>query len=76
LPPESTQYQKDQQSSSVLDFVTTGVASNGGLVMAERVDKFTVNGKTVSLDIVGVFEVGDDGKVKRRTETRTQLDGN
>jgi limonene-1,2-epoxide hydrolase len=60
--------QEDLQILSDLIFGTTGIASNGGIVMTERVDRFTMNGKPQSLDTVGVFEVGDDGKVKRWRE--------
>lgn len=62
------QFKEDQQSSTDMVWETTGIASNNGLVMTERVDKFTMNGQQVSIDIVGVFEVGDDGKVKRWRE--------
>ena len=41
------------------------IASNGGTVMAERVDTFPIGGKPFSIEIVGVFEVGDDGRIHR-----------
>jgi limonene-1,2-epoxide hydrolase len=62
------QLQEDLQSMSDLIFETTGIAANGRVVMTERVDRFTMNGKSHSLDTVGVFEMGDDGKVKRWRE--------
>ena len=36
--------------------------------MTERSNTFTINGKRLTLDIVGVFDVGDDGKIKRWRE--------
>jgi limonene-1,2-epoxide hydrolase len=39
------------------------IASNGGTVMVERVDTFPIEGKPFSLEIVGVFVVGDDGLI-------------
>jgi limonene-1,2-epoxide hydrolase len=41
------------------------IASNGGTVMVERVDTWPMQGKTLSLENVGVFEVGGDGLIKR-----------
>ncbi|MFV1362783.1 nuclear transport factor 2 family protein [Mycolicibacterium elephantis] len=46
-----------------LDVVT--LAAKPGLVLAERVDYFTLNdGRKVELPVTGVFEV-DNGKIKR-----------
>jgi Limonene-1,2-epoxide hydrolase catalytic domain len=45
-----------------------GGAGGFWTVMTERVDKFTINGKPHNLDIVGVFAVGDDDKVRRWRE--------
>jgi limonene-1,2-epoxide hydrolase len=39
------------------------IASNGGTVMVERVDRFPIDGKPFSLEICGVFEVADDGLI-------------
>jgi limonene-1,2-epoxide hydrolase len=44
------------------------IASNGGTVIVERVDTFHIQGKQFSLDIVGVFEVGNDGRITRWRE--------
>jgi limonene-1,2-epoxide hydrolase len=57
--------QEDQQSASQMVWETKAVVSNGETVMTERSNTFTINGKRLTLDIVGVFEVGDDGKIKR-----------
>lgn len=37
----------------------TNIVSDGGRVVVERVDHFTVSGKTSSLPIMGIFEVQD-----------------
>jgi limonene-1,2-epoxide hydrolase len=44
------------------------IASNGGTVMAERVDTFPIQGRPFSVEIVGVFEVGRDGLIRRWQE--------
>ena len=36
--------------------------SNGDVVMNERIDRFTANGKAIALPVVGVFELRD-GKI-------------
>jgi len=36
--------------------------SRGNLVFTERVDRFTMNGRTVALPVAGVFEIRD-GKI-------------
>ena len=41
------------------------IASNGGTVMVERVDSFTLEGKPFSVEAVGVFEVAGDGLINR-----------
>jgi limonene-1,2-epoxide hydrolase len=37
--------------------------SSGGIVFDERVDSFELNGKWVSLPVVGVFEMSPNGKI-------------
>jgi limonene-1,2-epoxide hydrolase len=37
------QFKEDQQNSKDMVWETTRIASNGGLMMMERVDKFTMN---------------------------------
>lgn len=39
-------------------------ATAGNVVMNERVDSFDANGKHVSLPVMGVFEITNDGKIK------------
>lgn len=45
------------------DFKVTHQLSSGNLVMNERVDHLTVNGKTVLLPVAGIFEL-EGGKIK------------
>jgi limonene-1,2-epoxide hydrolase len=47
-----------------LEFKILHTASNGSVVMNERVDSFEVNGKRMSLPVVGVFETTANGKIK------------
>lgn len=44
------------------------IAANGATVMVERVDTANIEGKPFSFEIVGVFEVGADGLIKRWRE--------
>jgi len=39
-------------------------ATAGNVVMNERVDSFEANGKHISLPVMGVFEITNDGKIK------------
>jgi limonene-1,2-epoxide hydrolase len=41
------------------------LVADGQIVMAERVGRFTIGGKTFAMDTLGVFEVGADGRIKR-----------
>jgi limonene-1,2-epoxide hydrolase len=41
------------------------LVASGGLVMVERVDIFEMAGKTFDVEITGVFEVRDDGRITR-----------
>ena len=44
-------------------FDIRSLASDGGVVLTERVDHLTLNGKAVSLPVMGAFEVTSDGKI-------------
>jgi limonene-1,2-epoxide hydrolase len=46
-----------------LEFEVTHVASNGNVVLTERVDHFHVGDRTISLPVMGTFEV-DGGRIK------------
>lgn len=41
------------------------LVASGGLVMVERVDVFEMAGHTFDVEITGVFEVSDDGRITR-----------
>lgn len=44
------------------------IASRGGTVMVERVDKFPIRGEEFTMDAVCVVEVGSDGRITRWRE--------
>jgi limonene-1,2-epoxide hydrolase len=47
-----------------IDFEIHHLASSGNVVMTERTDHFDLaSGKTASLPVMGVFEVGHDGHI-------------
>jgi limonene-1,2-epoxide hydrolase len=46
-----------------IEFHVTNIAASGPVVMTERVDVFTLGGKTFDLQVMGTFEV-NDGKIK------------
>lgn len=41
------------------------LVASGGTVMVERADIFETQGRSFDLEVVGVFEVDDDGKITR-----------
>jgi limonene-1,2-epoxide hydrolase len=45
-----------------------GQAGRFSRVMVERVDTVPIQGKLISFEVVGVFEVGGDGLIKRFQE--------
>ena len=45
-----------------IEFRVINIAANGPVVMTERVDVFTLPGKTFELPVMGTFEVSD-GKI-------------
>ena len=50
-------------SGVVVDIET--LVADGQIVIAERVDTFEVQGKSFGFEVVGVFELNGDGKIKR-----------
>jgi limonene-1,2-epoxide hydrolase len=46
-----------------IEFRVINIAANGPVVLTERVDVFTLAGKTFDLQVMGAFEV-NDGKIK------------
>jgi limonene-1,2-epoxide hydrolase len=49
--------------SPTMEFEILAMASNGAVVMTERVDRMTFNGRPVELPVAGVFEI-EDGKIR------------
>ena len=41
------------------------LVASGGTVMVERVDSFKLGGKPFDLEVAGVFDVDDNGRIKR-----------
>ncbi len=46
-----------------IDFRVINIAANGPVVMTERVDVFTLPGRSFELPVMGTFEISD-GKIK------------
>jgi limonene-1,2-epoxide hydrolase len=44
------------------DLAVVAMASTGNAVLAERLDRFGMAGRTISVPVVGVFELDGDGK--------------
>ena len=44
------------------DLAVLNIASTGNVVLVERLDRFDMNGTTVKVPVVGVFECDDAGK--------------
>ena len=49
--------------STVIDIKT--LVAKGGTVMVERVDNFKLGGKPFDLEVAAVFDVDDNGRIKR-----------
>jgi limonene-1,2-epoxide hydrolase len=48
--------------AEAVEFEVIGAAANGSSVFTERVDRFVLGGRSVSLPIAGVFEI-ENGKI-------------
>ncbi len=48
--------------ASNFDLAVLNIASGGNVVLVERLDHFDMNGKTVHVPVVGVFECDNDAK--------------
>jgi limonene-1,2-epoxide hydrolase len=44
------------------DLAVLNIASDGDVVLVERLDRFNMNGKEIRVPVVGVFEVDGSGK--------------
>ena len=49
--------------ASDFDLRVLAMASTGNTVLAERLDRFVMGGKTIDVPVVGVFELDDAGKL-------------
>src|SRR5438552_19185800 len=49
--------------ASDFDLAVLNIASHGNVVLVERLDRFKMHGKTISVPAVGVFEVAGAGKL-------------
>jgi limonene-1,2-epoxide hydrolase len=58
--------------ASEIRFQVLREVADGAIVMNERIDTFVIDGKTVSLPVMGVFEV-QDGKIKAWRDYFKQL---
>lgn len=45
------------------EFVIRNLAVQGNTVLTERVDRLTLQGKSLEIPVMGAFEVTDDGKI-------------
>jgi limonene-1,2-epoxide hydrolase len=61
-------WEADLQTTPSTTVNIKSFASNGGTVMVERVDTVPIQGKLISFEVVGVFEVGEVGLIKRFQE--------
>ena len=60
------QYQKQLATGFAgLHIEVKRIVADGPTVMAERVDSFSIGGRTFEIEAVGVFEVDGDGRIKR-----------
>jgi limonene-1,2-epoxide hydrolase len=50
--------------ASDAEFEVVAIASRGSVVLTERVDRFTIGGKRIVLPVMGIFEIGDDGRIR------------
>ena len=53
-------YLRDAWRFESVDWQTIHIASDGNIVLTERVDNFVVNGAPVSLPVMGSFEIVDN----------------
>ena len=49
--------------ASDAEFEIRSMAASGQVVLTERIDRFTIGDKKIALPVMGVFEVGSDGKI-------------
>ena len=49
--------------STEAEFAVLAIAGAGRVVLTERIDRFTINGKQIALPVMGTFEVDAQGKI-------------
>ena len=57
------QSQLEMVPNTTVDIKT--LAASGGTVLTERVDNCEIAGKSVGMEVVGVFDVDSDGRITR-----------
>jgi len=50
--------------ASHAEFEVRAIARNGDVVLTERVDRFTIDGKAIELPVMGSFEVDASGRIR------------
>ena len=50
-------------SASEAEFEVLAIASRDGVVLTERIDRFSIAGKRIVLPVMGAFEVDGDGRI-------------
>lgn len=62
---EMIDFMKDMGQVSEMKLAIKNIAASGRVVFAERSDSWTMNGVKVVEPFVGVFEVNEEGRIKR-----------
>ena len=55
--------EQSHDGASEMTWETRRIAAEGGIVFTERTDSFRHHGRDFTVDIVGVFVVGEDGRI-------------
>ena len=61
-------FRRNLSVTSWFDVDIKALVSDGHTVMVERIDKFEIDGKRFGMELVGVFDVADDGRITRWRE--------
>jgi limonene-1,2-epoxide hydrolase len=51
------------EPATAAEFEVRALAADGRVVLTERIDRFTINGKTIALPVMGAFEIDAAGKI-------------
>jgi limonene-1,2-epoxide hydrolase len=52
------------EPASHAEFEVLAIAQVGDKVLTERIDRFTINGKSIELPVMGTFEIDARGKIR------------